>query len=107
MVSLHQDHEEADVDIRSIHGSLTAQMADYNNNFSESVSIDSHQKKTVKYEDKEEKKSENDIVIFKEVKVRVKSKEDCLFSLRVTPKNKFKLMRVNMIEMVHPTSLED
>lgn len=52
------------------------------------------------YNDNEKKKDSNDIVIFDDVYIKLQSHETSLLSLRVTPKNKFKLMRPFISEII-------
>jgi hypothetical protein len=107
-VQLDTEYREVDVDFKLSFGNVEFAVSDNMDRFDNFTKVEkpSQKYKTVFVDNKNLKKS-NDIVLFKEIFIKVKSWEFSKFSILVKPVDKFKQLHSNESELIYTNPDKD
>ena len=106
-IKMPLDCEEVDVDVKLSAGSLEFSISDIPENFQNFIKMDKISQKYVKYRDKRDIEVTNDIIIFKEFFIKVKTDKFSKFSIFAKPKNRFKRLTEYETEIIYSNTSED
>ena len=106
-IKMPNDCEEVDIDLKLSAGSLEFSVSDIPGHFEHFVTVDKISQKYVKYRDKRDVENTNDIIIFKEFFIKVKTSKFSKFSIFAKPKDKFKRLTEYETELIYSSTSKD